>query len=111
MMSGTGEVKHTVVVIGSGFDGSMTALSIGRELRNRGQGETVHILERGTWWTTPTGTVQDIDVQTPDGLYDITAFGTEHRSNTSSRAQWVALVPDTQQRQCYLRITHLQEEN
>jgi choline dehydrogenase-like flavoprotein len=113
-MSGTGEVKHAVVVIGSGFGGSMTALSIGRELRNRGQGETVHILERGTWWTTPTGTVQDIDVRTPehlaangqpavqywpsvdhasglidilgrcfkresnpDGLYDITEFGTE----------------------------------
>lgn len=113
-MSGTVEVKHTVVVIGSGFGGSMTALSIGREFRNRAQGETVHILERGTWWTTPTGTVQDLDVRTPehlaangqhavqywpsvdhasglidvlgrcfkrdsnpDGLYDITEFGTE----------------------------------
>jgi choline dehydrogenase-like flavoprotein len=109
----TVETKHNVVVIGSGFGGTMTALSLGRVFKQRGKGETVHILERGTWWTTPVGTVQDLDIRTPkhlrdngqpvqywpsvdhtsglldilgrcfkreknpDGLYDITEFGTE----------------------------------
>jgi len=116
-----GEAKHTVVVIGSGFGGTMTALSIGRAFKRRGKGETVHILERGTWWTTPVGTVQDLDVRTPkhlrdhgqpvqywasadrtaglldifgrcfkrpsnpDGLYDITEFGT---APTGLFARW-----------------------
>lgn len=63
-----GEQKHNVVVIGSGFGGTMTALSIGRAFRDRKKGETVHILERGTWWTTPVATVQDVDVRTPEHL-------------------------------------------
>src|SRR3954467_6787690 len=107
------ETKHNVVVIGSGFGGTMAALSLGRVFKRRPKGETVHILERGTWWTTPVGTVQDLGVRTPkhlrdngqpvqywpsvdhtnglldifgrcfkreknpDGLYDITEFGTE----------------------------------
>ena len=50
---------HTVVVIGSGFGGSMTALSLAREFKRRGQGESVLMLERGTWWTTPVETVAD----------------------------------------------------
>src|SRR5215475_4337481 len=54
----------TVVVIGSGFGGSMTALSIARAMKKRGKNETVHILERGTWWTTPVGTVKDLEVKT-----------------------------------------------
>jgi choline dehydrogenase-like flavoprotein len=67
-MEMVGEPKHNVVVIGSGFGGTMTALSIGRAFRDRKRGETVHILERGTWWTTPVATVQDIDVRTPEHL-------------------------------------------
>lgn len=55
---------YTVVVIGSGFGGSMTALSLAREFDRRGRGENVKILERGTWWTTPVGTVQDKEVRT-----------------------------------------------
>src|SRR6266851_1960888 len=53
-----------VVVIGSGFGGTMTALSLAREFKNRGKDETILILERGTWWTTPVGTVQDKEVKT-----------------------------------------------
>ena len=64
------ETKHNVVVIGSGFGGTMTALSLGRVFKQRGKGETVHILERGTWWTTPVGTVQDLDIRTPKHLRD-----------------------------------------
>src|ERR1043166_3947181 len=67
-METVGEPKYNVVVIGSGFGGTMTALSIGRAFRDRKRGETVHILERGTWWTTPVATVQDIDVRTPEHL-------------------------------------------
>src|SRR5262249_36632804 len=44
--------------------GSMTALSVARALRDRGKGGKVHILERGTWWTTPLTTVQDLEVRT-----------------------------------------------
>src|SRR6266568_6871210 len=53
---------YTVVVIGSGFGGTMTALPVARELVRRNKGETVLMLERGTWWTTPVGTVQDKEV-------------------------------------------------
>jgi choline dehydrogenase-like flavoprotein len=55
---------HTVCVIGSGFGGTMTALALGREFKRRNEGETVLILERGTWWTTPVPTVQDREVET-----------------------------------------------
>ena len=57
--------KHyEAVVIGTGFGGTMTGLSLGREFFLRGKGEKVLLLERGTWWTTPVSTVQDKDVQT-----------------------------------------------
>jgi len=133
-----GEAKHTVVVIGSGFGGTMTALSIGRAFKRRGKGETVHILERGTWWTTPVGTVQDLDVRTPkhlrdhgqpvqywasadrtaglldifgrcfkrpsnpDGLYDITEFGT---APTGLFARWRRALSGLK-RSDGLRIVH-----
>jgi cholesterol oxidase len=58
---------HTVVVIGSGFGGTMSALSLAREFKERQRG-TVLMLERGTWWTTPVGTVQDREVETYDLL-------------------------------------------
>ena len=59
---------YTVVVIGSGFGGTMTALSIARALENRSKGEKMLMLERGGWWTTPVGTVQDKEVKTWDFL-------------------------------------------
>ena len=58
------EEHHSAVVVGSGFGGTMTALPIARAFKARGQGETVLMLERGTWWTTPVGTVQDREVET-----------------------------------------------
>ena len=61
---------HTAVVIGSGFGGTMTALSLAREFKARDRGETLRMLERGTWWTTPVGTVQDREVETYDFLAD-----------------------------------------
>ncbi len=63
------EASHyTVVVIGTGFGGTMTALPIAREFVRRNKGETILMLERGTWWTTPVGTVQDKEVKTYDFL-------------------------------------------
>src|ERR1043166_6190904 len=54
-----------VVVIGSGFGGSLTALTLARHFKKRGKGERVLILERGAWWTTPVETVQDNAIKTP----------------------------------------------
>ena len=63
------EPQHfNAVVIGSGFGGTMTALPLAREFKKRGLGESILILERGTWWTTPVGTVQDKEVATYDFL-------------------------------------------
>jgi len=64
------EEHHSAVVVGSGFGGTMTALPIARAFKARGQGETVLMLERGTWWTTPVGTVQDPEVRTYGWLKD-----------------------------------------
>ena len=54
-----------VVVIGSGFGGSITALTLARQFRKRAKNECVLILERGAWWTTPVETVQDNSIKTP----------------------------------------------
>src|SRR5882672_2193308 len=59
---------YTVVVLGTGFGGTMTALSLAREFTKRNKGERILMLERGTWWTTPVGTVQDKEVATYDYL-------------------------------------------
>src|SRR5215208_2251679 len=64
------EEHYDVVVIGSGFGGSMTALGLARALKARGRGERVLMLERGTWWTTPVSTVQDKQVKTYGFLRD-----------------------------------------
>src|SRR5262245_52242264 len=61
---------YAVVVTGSGFGGTMTALPLAKEFQERGKGETLLMLERGTWWTTPVGTVQDKEVRTYDFLHD-----------------------------------------
>jgi choline dehydrogenase-like flavoprotein len=53
---------YDAVVIGSGFGGTMTALPLARAFKTRGRGERLLMLERGTWWTTPVGTVQDKEV-------------------------------------------------
>ena len=53
---------YTVVVIGSGFGGTMTALTLARKFKASNDKEpnkpprTILMLERGTWWTTPVGT-------------------------------------------------------
>jgi len=62
------EPRHKFVVIGSGFGGSMTALSLARALQRRDKAESVLMLERGTWWTTPVGTVQDKEARAYDFL-------------------------------------------
>jgi len=49
-----------VVIIGSGFGGSMTGLSLARAFKD--SAKTILMLERGTWWTTPVSTVQDKEV-------------------------------------------------
>jgi len=48
------------VVIGSGFGGTIAALTLGREFKNRNRGETVHILERG-----PGGRLPSVRWRTP----------------------------------------------
>jgi choline dehydrogenase-like flavoprotein len=59
------ETSHyKVVIIGSGFGGTMTALPLAAEFKKRGKEEKVLILERGTWWTTPVSTVQDKELKT-----------------------------------------------
>src|SRR2546421_4533239 len=55
--------QFTAVVIGSGFGGTFAALPLARAFKARGCGETLLMLERGTWWTTPVGTVQDKEVR------------------------------------------------
>jgi choline dehydrogenase-like flavoprotein len=62
-MVGT-EEHYDAVVIGSGFGGTTTALTLARAFKARGRGERILMLERGTWWTTPVGTVQDKEVKT-----------------------------------------------
>jgi choline dehydrogenase-like flavoprotein len=63
-----------LVVIGSGFGGTMTALWVTYKMNERaGNRPTptplrILMLERGTWWTTPTETVQDKQVKTRDFL-------------------------------------------
>jgi choline dehydrogenase-like flavoprotein len=59
-----------VVVIGSGFGGTINALTIARHFKNKSSNKKVVLLERGTWWTTPVGTVQDKNIQTPKMLRD-----------------------------------------
>ncbi|HEY6925531.1 MAG TPA: GMC family oxidoreductase [Steroidobacteraceae bacterium] len=68
--AGAAPADYAVVVIGSGFGGTMTALAVARELERRNKGEKMLILERGAWWTTPVGTVQDKEVQTAAFLRD-----------------------------------------
>lgn len=60
--------RYKIVVIGTGFGGSMTALSLAERLKNGD--DRILMLERGTWWTTPVGTVQDKEVKTFDFLKD-----------------------------------------
>ncbi|HMN80532.1 MAG TPA: hypothetical protein PKA20_11440, partial [Burkholderiaceae bacterium] len=61
---------YDLVVIGSGFGGSMTALKVAFELDKRAGRPPLRLLliERGTWWTTPTETLQDKQVKTRDFL-------------------------------------------
>jgi choline dehydrogenase-like flavoprotein len=62
------ENKYDAIVIGSGFGGTIMALTIAREFFLEWKKDTskpkrkVLLMERGTWWTTPVGTVQDKEV-------------------------------------------------
>ena len=42
---------YDVVVIGTGFGGTMTGLALAREFQKRKKSEKLLMLERGTWWT------------------------------------------------------------
>ena len=59
---------YDVVVIGTGFGGTMTALPLAEHFKKRNKKEKILMLERGTWWTTPVSTVQDKEVATFDFL-------------------------------------------
>jgi choline dehydrogenase-like flavoprotein len=59
---------YTTVIIGTGFGGTMTGLSLAQVYADRKKNETILMLERGTWWTTPVGTVQDKEGKTFDFL-------------------------------------------
>jgi cholesterol oxidase len=61
-----------VVVIGSGFGGTLSALTLARHFKNLSAGGSpkgrVVVLERGQWWTTPYDTIQDATVRAYDLL-------------------------------------------
>jgi cholesterol oxidase len=71
-MAQTTKRDHKVVIIGTGFGGTMTAIPLAAKFKERNQGkppeawETILMLERGTWWTTPVSTVQDKEVKTAE---------------------------------------------
>ena len=67
-MSNGKKYDQTVIVIGTGFGACMTALPLARKFKAHNKGETILMLERGTWWTTPVGTVQDKEVKAYDFL-------------------------------------------
>ena len=67
-MAQTTKRDHTVVIIGTGFGGTMTGIPLAQKFTERAKGEGVLMLERGTWWTTPHSTVQDKEVHAADFL-------------------------------------------
>ena len=73
-MAHTKKHDYTVVVIGTGFGATMTAIPLAQKFTERNKGkppetiETILMLERGTWWTTPISTVQDKEIQTAEFL-------------------------------------------
>ncbi len=60
--------SYDVVVIGSGFGGTMVALTLANAFKDTNK--KILILERGTWWTTPVSTVADKSVATEQFLRD-----------------------------------------
>lgn len=69
------EEHFDLVVIGSGFGGTMTALTVAYTMEARLAAARppatplrILMLERGTWWTTPTETIQDKQVKTREFL-------------------------------------------
>jgi cholesterol oxidase len=60
--------QYKVIIIGSGFGGTMTGLSLAHRFAERSRADKIFVIERGTWWTTPVGTVQDKEVKTYDFL-------------------------------------------
>lgn len=72
---------YDTIVIGTGFGGTISALSIAREfyiqslLDPSKPKRKVLMLERGTWWTTPVGTVADKELGTYTLLKKLPASG------------------------------------
>ncbi len=82
-----GPPQFEVAVIGSGFGGTTTALTLARRFKRRKRGEKVLILERGAWWTTPVETVQDPETRTKQFLAgQPQALGNDHQPVR----QWVS---------------------
>src|SRR6266446_968338 len=73
-MAQTKKHDYTVVVIGTGFGATMTAIPLAQKFTDRKKDkpqdpiETILMLERGTWWTTPISTVQDKEIETAEFL-------------------------------------------
>jgi len=47
-MPQTAKRDHTVVIIGTGFGGTMTGIPLAQAFKERNKGETILMLERGT---------------------------------------------------------------
>lgn len=62
------KTHYTTVIIGSGFGATMTGLTLAKAYKDRHASEDILMLERGTWWTTPVGTVQDKEIRAYDRL-------------------------------------------
>jgi len=67
---------YDLVVIGSGFGGTLSTLWLMHELEKRRREQPgaaalrILMLERGTWWTTPSETVSDKELKTREFLID-----------------------------------------
>jgi cholesterol oxidase len=61
---------HDVVVVGTGFGGTISALSVARAMKAGGRAGSVVMLERGTWWSTPVETVSDKSLKARKLLQD-----------------------------------------
>jgi len=79
------EQKYETVVIGSGFGGSITSLTLGQKYKEDNDGKKVCILERGQWWVShemPSSAEDTINhketireyLETHDIPYDIWAY-------------------------------------
>jgi choline dehydrogenase-like flavoprotein len=91
-----GRSDYTVVVIGSGFGGTMTALPIAhhfdQQVKEGKPKRTVLMLERGSWWTTPVSTVQDKSVATYDFLSHVHRQPVQHWPSQNSFRGFIDII-------------------